>query len=237
MDVEKIPFMLAFAAGAASFLSPCHLAIVPAYLAFLNGSAAQSGAPSRRRELVVGAVLFALGFGLAMVALGTSVGLVGYALLDQIPWLRKAGGVILMVLGLHVVGLLRLPMLYRQARIDVLGPRARTPWDGLILGAVLGVGWTPCIGPVLAGILVVAAERSTVWEGAVLLATYAAGLGLPFVAVAALIGRIPTLVQRLRPSARLAELSSGAMLVIMGGVLYTNQLQRMAAFLGAWAPL
>lgn len=238
MDIDTVPVLLAFAAGVASFLSPCHLAVVPAYLAFLGGNAVQGTAPATRRQLLQGAALFVLGFSLAMVALGLSVGLVGYALWDQLPWLRKAGGVVLLVLGLHVLGLLRLRPLYRQIGWDPFGPTARRrPWDGLILGTVFGFGWTPCVGPVLAAILLLAADHATASAGGLLLAVYAAGLSVPFLVVAALIGQAPRLLVRLRRSSRAVEWATGVMLLAMGVVLYTNQLQRVAAMLGTWTPL
>ena len=237
MDVETVPLLLAFAAGSASFLSPCHLAVVPAFLGFLGGQAATTAAEINRGLLLRRAALFVLGFSLAMIALGISVGLVGYLVWDRVPLLRKVGGVLLLVFGLHTIGLLRVPLLYRELRWRPTVREARGDWGGFLLGLVFGVGWTPCVGPILAAILLLAAESATVWDGAVLLATYAAGLSVPFLGLALLLGRTQRVMAALRRSARAVELASGGVLMAMGVLLYTNQFQRVAALLGTWSPL
>jgi cytochrome c-type biogenesis protein len=239
MEVETVPLLLAFGAGLASFLSPCHLAVVPAFLGFLTGTAAGSpGAATADRWLLVRrAGLFVLGFSLALVALGISVGLVGYLVWDRLPLLRKVGGVLLLVFGLHTLGLLRLSVLYRELRWAPHGRLVEGRWGGLLLGLVFGFGWTPCVGPVLAAILLLAAESATVWSGGLLLAVYAAGLGLPFLGAALLLGRLRQVVAGLRRYSRSVEYATGTLLLVMGVTLYTNQLQRVVAFMGAWSPL
>ena len=237
MDAETVPLALAFVAGTASFLSPCHLAIVPSFLGFLGGTAVASPGETDRALLLRRTALFVLGFSIAMVALGMSIGLLGYLVWDRVPLLRKIGGVVLLVFGLLTLGLLRLPLLYREFRWVPSRLARPSDWSALLLGLVLGVGWTPCVGPVLAAILFLAAESATVWQGGALLAVYAAGLSLPFLGMALALGRAPTVVVKLRAYSRFVESATGVLLLAMGVLLYTNQFQRVAAFLGTWAPL
>ncbi|MBI3966360.1 MAG: sulfite exporter TauE/SafE family protein [Chloroflexi bacterium] len=237
MDAEAIPIALAFAAGTASFLSPCHLAVVPAYLAILGGAAAESPVQVGHRIVVRRAAMFVAGFSLAMIALGMSVGLVGYLLWDQMSVIRRVGGIVLVVFGLHTMGLVRVPLLYRELRWLPQGRSLEGEWSGLVLGLLIGLGWTPCIGPVLAAILLLAAESATVWHGGALLAVYAAGLSLPFFALALFLGRSHTAVRQLRRYGHHVEIATGATLVVMGVLLFTNQFQRISALLGTWAPL
>jgi cytochrome c-type biogenesis protein len=236
VEIETVPIALAFAAGIASFLSPCHLAVVPAYLGVLGG-AAISVAPASQWRLLSRAGFFVLGFSLVMVVLGMSIGLIGYMIWDQMILIRKVGGVLLLVFGLHMLGLIRIPLLYREFRVSAdVAPR-QGAWGALAMGTVFGFGWTPCVGPVLAAILLLAAESATVWHGGVLLAVYAAGLSIPFLAVALLLNRTPRLVRSLRKSSRLVEVATGVMLLAMGVLLYTNQFQRVASLFGTWSPL
>ena len=237
MDVETVPLALAFLAGTASFLSPCHLAIVPSFLGFLGGTAVATPGTVERGLLVRRAALFVLGFSIAMVLLGMSIGLVGYLVWDRVPLLRKVGGVLLLIFGLHTLGLLRLPLLYRELRWFPARLGQPGSWTAFLLGLVFGVGWTPCVGPVLAAILFLAAESATVWQGGALLAVYAAGLSLPFLGIALALGRAPAVVTRLRIYSRSVEWATGTLLLVIGVLLYTNQFQRVAAVIGTWAPL
>ncbi len=237
MDVETVPLALAFVAGTASFLSPCHLAVVPAYVGVLGGAATTSGASASRWHTVGRASLFILGFSLVMVLLGMSIGLVGYLVWDQMSLIRKAGGVLLLIFGLNMLRLIRIPLLYREFRADVGANPRQGGFGALLMGLIFGFGWTPCVGPVLAAILFMAAESATVWQGGALLAVYAAGLSIPFLAVALLLDRIPRLMRALRRSSPTIEMATGVMLLAMGVLLYTNQLQRVTGLLGTWSPL
>ena len=237
MEVETVPLALAFVAGTASFLSPCHLAVVPAYVGVLGGAATSRGVSAGRWHTVGRASLFVLGFSLVMVLLGMSIGLVGYLVWDQMSLIRKAGGVLLLIFGLNMLRLIRIPLLYREFRADVGAAPRQGGLGALLMGLIFGFGWTPCVGPVLAAILFMAAESATVWQGGALLAVYAAGLSIPFLAVALLLDRIPRLMLALRRSSPTIEMATGVMLLAMGVLLYTNQLQRVTGLLGTWSPL
>ena len=239
MGAESVPLALAFLAGTASFLSPCHLAVVPAFLTVLGGSVVDGrciAAPDRA-VLIRHAALFIVGFSLVMIALGMSVGLAGYLVYDRVPLLRKVGGVLLLIFGLHTLGMLRVPLLYRELRWRPALRRLPRDSAALVTGVAFGVGWTPCVGPVLAAILLLAAETTTVWQGGALLALYAAGLSLPFFGLALLLDRSPAVVRRLRSSAATVQMTTGVMLLALGVLVYTNQLQRVAALVGGWSPL
>lgn len=236
MEGDAVPIALAFVAGTASFLSPCHLAVVPAYLGVLGGAVA-GGPPASRWRMVSRAALFVAGFSLVMILLGMSIGLVGYLIWDRMILIRKVGGVLLLIFGLHTLGLIHLPFLYREFRLGAAAQPRQGAWGALVMGLIFGFGWTPCVGPVLAAILFLAAESATVWQGGLLLAVYSAGLSVPFLGVALLLDRTPTLVRVLRRSSHAVELATGVMLLAMGVLLYTNQFQRAAALFGTWSPL
>lgn len=229
-----MPAALALLAGVLSFLSPCQLAVVPGYVGYLSGAAA--GKAGGRARTFSYAVAFVLGFSVVLVALGASVGLIGYLIYDYLPMLRKVGGAILIAFGLHVLGLLPIPVLYREARLGV----EATPKVGyvasFVLGVVFGFGWTPCIGPTLAAILLMASTTQTVGQGAFLLALYSIGLGLPFLATALALGRANRLLRQINRRGNLVSAVSGALLILMGVLIFTGQLQRLPSLFGAWAP-
>jgi len=184
---------------------------------------------------VAHALAFVLGFTLVFTALGASVGLIGYAARDLLPYLQKAGGVILIAFGLHTMGVITLPFLYREMRVDVRRvPRHWGYLSSVLVGAIFGAGWTPCVGVVLSGILTMAATGATVSRGAALLLTYSLGLGIPFLLSALAIDRAQGVLRRLNRRARLVEVVSGALLIVMGLLVFGNVLQLMSAYFYRW---
>lgn len=238
----NLTLAVAFAAGLVSFASPCCLPMVPVYVGFIVGSDASTVTPARGTALRQ-SLAFVLGFTVVFVALWASIGLVGYALRDHVSLLRQVGGAILVVMGLHVAGLISLPVLGRQAGAGAaMGRLVRRRPDGtviqqsprvarsLLFGVVFAAGWTPCIGPILSGIIGLASLRSDVAQGTVLLLAYALGLGIPFVLVA--LGA-DSLRQRLRWFARhdaAVSVVTGSMLVVVGFLMMTNLLVRLSQF-------
>jgi cytochrome c-type biogenesis protein len=236
----NITLVVAFVAGIVSFASPCCLPMVPAYVSYIVGGNPAEVRPARRTTLQQ-ALAFVLGFTVVFVALWASIGLVGYLLRDQVNVLRQVGGAILILMGLHVAGLISLPMLGRQA-----GPRMgnllrRRP-DGtveqqgpnvgrsILFGVVFAAGWTPCVGPILSGIIGLASLRSSVGEGTLLLVAYAVGLGVPFILVALganALGR--RLVWFARHEA-VVSVVTGSLLVLVGFLMMTNLLVRLSQF-------
>jgi len=236
MTPENINLLIAFAAGVLSFLSPCVLPLVPAYIGFLSG-ASLAEAPRQRRMTLTQAACFVLGFGLVFTALGASVGLIGYALYDSLPLIRQVGGLLLIVLGLQMIGILRIPALYqtRQFHYQPTGPMNYL--TATLVGVFFAAGWTPCVGPVLAGILLLASTTQTVGQGAILLALYSLGLGLPFLLTALALDRVSHYLKRLNRYGHLVEWISGGLLIVMGILLLTNLLARLSAYLNFdWRP-
>jgi cytochrome c-type biogenesis protein len=234
LEPDGVPILIAFAAGILSFLSPCQLAVVPGFVGHLSKTA--SGEASSRARTVSHAVAFVLGFSAVFVVLGASVGLVGYLLYDYLPILRKVGGVVLIVFGLQAIGVLTIPFLYREARVQVSTGRRSGYLSSLLLGLAFGIGWTPCIGLTLAGILLLASSSQTAAQGALLLMVYSLGLGLPFLGTALALGRASRLLRRINRRGNLVSMASGALLVGMGMLVYTNQIARLPALFGGWAP-
>src|SRR5574341_137572 len=222
---EPISIVIAAGAGLLSFASPCVVPLVPGYLGYLSGATvgADGQLVGDRLKVVTHALMFVSGFTLVFTAVGASVGLVGFALLRNMPIVQKIGGIILVVLGLHVLRLINIPVLHRtfQADFSLVG-RERGYVGSLLIGAIFAAGWTPCVGIVLSGILTLAADSATVGQGALLLIAYSLGLGLPFVLSAFALERARGWLRKLNAKARLVETVSGVMLVVMALLVLTN---------------
>ena len=233
--MTDVSLALAFAAGLLSFVSPCVLALVPVYLAFLGETASEvvgSGTvavPAPWRGPVLGqALLFVAGFGAVFVLLGTSVGLLGLVLF-RIDAVRQAAGVLVIGIGLVTTGVFG-PLLDR-VRVGVpadLLPAGRSA-RALSLGALVAVGWTPCIGPVLGAILTMGASAQDAWVAGLLLVAYTAGLAVPFLAAAFALPRIRGLLDALRRHHRVVQVASGLFIMAMGVLIFTNAFFRMSS--------
>lgn len=212
--IATIP--LAALAGLLSFLSPCVFPLVPSYLAYVGGNA--TGA---RRARVQNSLLFILGFSLCFIALGASASWLGSMLLAWRFELIFAGGLIVIIFGLGMLGILRLPFLMREARIRT-ADRAGTPGGAVVLGFAFAIGWTPCIGPLLASILALAGATDTLGQGVALLAAYALGLGIPFLVAALAFDRFVGASRAVKRHLRTIEIVGGALLVVMGLLMVTG---------------
>ena len=225
----------AFVAGLLSFISPCVLPIVPPYLCYLAGVSFdqlkddQPNADVSRR-IILSAVAFVVGFTTVFVGLGATASVVGQAIARYFDILSIVAGIIILVMGLHFLGLFRIGFLYRQARVEVEKKPA-----GLIGAYVMGLafafGWTPCVGPVLAAILFVAGSTESAWRGAMLLAVYALGIGLPFILAAAFATRFLGWATRFRRHMGTVEKAMGALLVLTGILFITGQMSAIALWL------
>jgi cytochrome c-type biogenesis protein len=185
---------------------------------------------SDRRSTFFHALSFILGFSFVFVVLGASVGLVGYLLYDYLPVIQKLGGILLVIFGLHYMGVFTIPLLYREKRIEFEGDRRLGYMSSLLIGVFFGAGWTPCIGLTLSGILLLAGNAATVGRGAWLLAVYSAGLGIPFLLIGLGLDRMSGWLQRLNRRKKVVSIISGLFLIGMGIIVYTNAI----GLLNAW---
>jgi cytochrome c-type biogenesis protein len=228
----QVSLALAFAAGLLSFVSPCVLALVPVYLAFLGetATAANAGVATLtwRGPVFSQALLFIAGFSALFILLGTSVGLFG-SFLFRIDGARQVAGVLVIAIGLVTTGIFG-PVMDRFVRVGVrtdILPAARSA-RALALGALVGIGWTPCIGPALGAILAMGSTSQDVGVAALLLVAYSAGLALPFLAAAVALPRLRPVINLLRSHGRWVQLASGLFIMAMGVLILTNAFARMA---------
>lgn len=214
-----VTILAALLAGLVSFLSPCVLPLVPPYLVYLAGSSLErlveaKAAPRVRRDTVAAALLFVAGFSTVFVALGASASVIGALMHFYSNELAIVAGIAIIIMGLHFLGFARIGFLYRQARMDVQKPVGL--WGAYVMGLAFGFGWTPCIGPILAAILAVAASKATVAKGAGLLAVYSLGLGVPFIVAALAVGPFAAFLARFRAHLAHVERVMGGLLVLTG---------------------
>lgn len=214
---------IAFGAGILSFLSPCVLPLVPAFLVNMAGEAALQG--TQRARTVVHALAFVLGFSAVFTLLWVLVAIVGALAGDLVFWLQRAGGILLIVLGMHMLGLITIPLFARELDVRLEGRTTGLPRSFLI-GAAFGIGMTPCVGPYLALILNLLLNESLV-SGAVLLLAYALGLGVPFLVIAAGIGGAQRVTGWLRRSIRVVNAVGGTLVIVMGLLLVSGQFARL----------
>ena len=219
MDGQNVTLSAALVAGLVSFFSPCVLPLVPVYLGYMTGTAVSNVEETRRLKTLAHAVFFVLGFGLVFVMLGAAAGLLGSVLYPIMPYLIKIGGVILIVFGLQMMGLVSIPFLNMEKRLELGRGRGKNYWTSFLIGLVFAAGWTPCVGPVLASILLLAAESQTVGVGALLLAVYVLGLGVPFLVVAGLVDVATPALRRMNRHLRAISIIGGILLIVTGFLL------------------
>jgi cytochrome c-type biogenesis protein len=222
--IVTVGWALAFAAGLLSFLSPCVVPIVPGYLSLVSGVAIGTEPVGRRQteRVVIASVLFILGFTLVFVALGAAAGLLGGLLEGGKPMLTRASGLVMLVMGLLLVGIIRAPFLARDRRGHFID-RPYGPIGTVLMGMAFGFGWTPCIGPVLASILLYAGAAETAQRGALLLLVYSAGLGIPFVVAALALSRAVDALAGVRQHLGFLNALSGGLLMVLGALFLFNQ--------------
>jgi cytochrome c-type biogenesis protein len=231
---DNVSIGAALVAGLISFLSPCVLPLVPPYLIYLSGLSLERFAdaepePAVRRETVAGALLFVLGFSTVFVALGASASVIGALVHAYADVLAKIAGVAIIVMGLHFLGLLRIEWLTRQKRFHA--PKPVGLWGAYVMGLAFAFGWTPCIGPVLAAILAVAASEATVTKGAGLLAVYSLGLGIPFLLAAFAVEPFAAFLTRFRAHLDKVEKAMGGLLVLTGIAFLTGWISEFSVWL------
>ena len=250
---ENVTLLAAFGAGLLSFISPCVLPLVPGYLSYISGlsldemrggavtggagvGVAVAVAPAARRQVVFSSLAFILGFSLVFVALGAAASAIGQFLATQQTIFNRIAGAIIIVFGLHTMGVLRIEWLYQEKRVHT----ARRPvglFGAGLIGVAFAFGWTPCIGPILAGILALAGTQETVGQGVRLLSIYSLGLGVPFLATALMMNRFFMAMGRIRRHYHKIEIVSGVLLVVIGLLIFTNRFTVIAQWLTPYLPV
>ncbi len=230
---------IAFLAGLVSFVSPCVLPLVPAYLSLLTGSSleelqAQEPRSQLRGHAVSHAVAFIIGFTVVFVALGLTASAIGGVLNANRVLIAQIGGCIVIILGLHMMGMLRIPFLMMDARVHLQHDR-RTYWTSTLVGIAFAAGWSPCIGPILAGILAIASQQHNA-EAAFLLLVYSLGLAVPFFLTALAIGAVLPVLNRIKRFLPAIEFAAGLFLVAVGLVLVNNAFLTVAGWFYQFVP-
>lgn len=201
------------------------LPLVPVYVAHLAGSTnPEVTGAARRNDAFFHSLSFVLGFSIIFIILGASVGLVGFVIQDQLPTLTRIAGVMLIVMGLHLMGILRIPFLYRTYQVETAGARSVSYGRSFVVGSTFSIGWTPCIGPILGSILTLAAASGTVWQGTMLLVFYSIGLGIPFVVTGLMLGTVTAYLKKANRFLPAFEIGGGALVIVVGSLIFLNRL-------------
>jgi cytochrome c-type biogenesis protein len=245
--MDNVSLLAAFVGGVLSFISPCVLPLVPGYLSFVSGLSLDqmtSGAAAKgerrapagnRRRVFISSLAFVLGFSLVFITLGASASALGQVVGSNLRLLGKVAGALIIVFGLHTMGLLRIKWLYRDTRVQTQHTPAG-PLGALLVGIAFAFGWTPCIGPILAAILAIAGTQDTVGQGVLLLSVYSLGLGVPFLLTALAVDRFFGAAKAIKRYYRPIEIVSGALLVIIGALIFTDRFTLIAQWLTPYLP-
>jgi cytochrome c-type biogenesis protein len=233
-NLSETSLITAFLAGFLSFLSPCVLPLVPSYLMYLSGLSFQQLAHSGehgavKKAVLMNALLFMAGFSIIFIGFGASASLLGQLLLDYQDIIRKAGAVLMVIFGLHISGMIKLKVLLMEKRVS-LTTRQTGPIASLLIGGTFAAGWTPCVGPVLGTMLLYAATQDTLLDGVTLLAFYSLGLGMPFLIASLALNRFLSFFQQVKTYLRLVSGMSGAVLMMMGVLMYLDRVSLLTAF-------
>ena len=236
--MENVNILTAFLFGIISFVSPCVLPIVPGYLSFISGYSLDEMVNSSRSDLfkkvTLNSVLFIVGFSIIFVGLGASATALGKFLVQQLNLFAKIAGVIIIIFGLHMTGVFRIKFLNYEKKFH--SNKRIGPLGSLVAGLAFAFGWTPCIGPVLAAILTIAAQQDTIGKGIVLLSVYSLGLGIPFLITSLSINAFLAFFKRFRKYIRWVEVAGGVLLIAVGILIMTNNLTVLSSYFARWFP-
>lgn len=245
MDAINVSFLAAFVAGVFSITSPCVLPLIPIYLTHIAGISAGEATSSARPMIMRNATAYVVGFSLVFIIFGAALGAAGeYAgglsfIKENAVWLVRIGGIMLMVLGLHQLGIFRIPFLYRDAHMNIDGGKPGTVGSSFVIGVTFGAGWSPCMGPILGAILTLAASQQDMARATWLLVVYSIGLAVPFLAAAMAFSSLPNILKSVNKHLHLVTTVSGAIMIAVGIImilgwyeLIFNEIVRIAP----WTP-
>ncbi|MDI6803463.1 MAG: cytochrome c biogenesis protein CcdA [Bacteroidota bacterium] len=237
--MESVGIFTAFLFGLLSFASPCVLPIIPGYLSFISGLSLDQMQSGNKKEnmkkILTNSVFFVLGFSTVFIALGASATFIGQFLLSNLDIAGKIAGVFLILLGIHLTGIFKLKFLQFEKRIHT-NKKSFGVIGSFLVGLAFAFGWTPCIGPILAGILTIASQQETVYQGIGLLTAYSLGLGIPFLIAALSINAFFSVFHKVKRYFRVIEIVSGGLLVLVGILMVTGSLAVIASYLTRWLP-
>lgn len=238
MAIEEVTIGLAFLAGLASFLSPCVLTLVPAYVGYLGGRMAATSDERQAGRWITftHGLAFVVGFSIVFVTLGVAASLFGGLLFDLRPWIAKVGGIIVIILGLHMTGIFRIRWLEYDLRPHSTTDRNRGYLASGLMGIFFSAGWSPCVGPVLGAILMLAANGGSISHGASLLTAYSTGLAIPFLIAAIGIGWVTKILKRYGKLMFYVEKVMGVILIIVGAMLFLGTFQQIARYFTWFTP-
>ena len=229
MDIAQVTIGLAFLAGLASFLSPCVFSLVPAYVGYLGGRAAGGEATESNRFITfTHGLAFVLGFSIVFITLGVATSAFGRLLFDLRFILAKVGGIVVIIFGLHMIGIFRIPFLEYDTRVQQAPDRRWGYLSSALMGVFFSAGWGPCVGPVLGAILTLALNGGSVSTGVSLLSAYSAGLAIPFLFAALGVGWVSITLRKYGKVIHYIEIAMGVVLVILGMMLFSGIFARIA---------
>lgn len=229
MDISQITIGLAFLAGLASFLSPCVFSLVPAYIGYLGGRAAGGETTENNRFITfTHGLAFVLGFSLVFITLGVATSAFGRLLFDLRFVLAKVGGIVVIIFGLHMIGVFRIPFLEYDTRVQQMPDRKWGYLSSALMGVFFSAGWAPCVGPVLGAILTLALNGGSISTGVSLLSAYSAGLAIPFLFAALGVGWVSLTLRKYGKAMHYIEIGMGVVLVILGIMLFAGIFERIA---------
>lgn len=238
--MENVGILTAFIFGLLSFVSPCVLPIVPGYLSFISGVSfdEMQNSDNRaavRKRIVSNSILFIAGFSIVFIALGASATVVGKFLHEQLNILSKIAGALIIIFGVHMVGIYKIPFLNYEKRFHAQS-KPLGLLGAFVVGLAFAFGWTPCIGPILAAILAIASQQDSVGKGIVLLSSYSLGLGIPFFVAGLSVTIFYSVFDKLKRHLHKVEMAGGVLLVIVGILIMTNYLTVLSGYLARWFP-
>ena len=229
--MDNVSLMLAFSAGLLSFLSPCVLPLVPAYVSYITGTTIGEVEPKKSNLYVLyKSIGFVIGFSIIFIIMGASITSLGKVFIKNQSIFRRVAGILILTFGLHTTGIFKIKLFYREKRFLPFS-NAQGAFGSILMGMAFAAGWTPCVGPILSTILVYASSMDTISSGIILLVVYSLGLAVPFILTALAIEKLSLKIRKLGKYLQIVSVVSGALMIIMGILIFTNKISILSQYL------